>query len=100
MSARQKIVENLINLLHKDTNLKNALEVSLQEARQPGIETLEQFYSFLDKILTHIPTEKELMPSVREFYYVLSKSPDDILKKVYYQNALRIIPGIDKSLFE
>lgn len=26
--------------------------------------------------------------------------PDDILRKVYYQNALRIIPGIDKSLFQ
>jgi len=25
--------------------------------------------------------------------------PDDILKKVYFQNALRIIPNIDKSLF-
>lgn len=25
--------------------------------------------------------------------------PDDVLKKVYYQNALRIIPGLDKSRF-
>lgn len=25
--------------------------------------------------------------------------PDEVLKKVYYKNALRIIPGIDKSLF-
>jgi hypothetical protein len=24
---------------------------------------------------------------------------DDILKKVYYKNALRIIPNIDKTLF-
>lgn len=26
--------------------------------------------------------------------------PDDILKKIYYKNALKIIPRIDKSLFE
>lgn len=26
--------------------------------------------------------------------------PDEILKKVYYKNALKIIPNIDKSLFE
>ncbi|EDY84843.1 Amidohydrolase family [Verrucomicrobiia bacterium DG1235] len=26
--------------------------------------------------------------------------PDEILKKVYYKNALRIIPGLDSSLFE
>lgn len=25
--------------------------------------------------------------------------PDDVLKKIYYKNALRIIPGIDKALF-
>lgn len=25
--------------------------------------------------------------------------PDEILKKVYYKNALRIVPGLDKSLF-
>jgi len=25
--------------------------------------------------------------------------PDDVLKKIYYKNALEIIPGIDKSLF-
>ena len=25
--------------------------------------------------------------------------PDDVLKKIYYQNALRIIPGIDPAGF-
>ncbi len=25
--------------------------------------------------------------------------PDNVLKKVYYKNALKIIPGIDKNLF-
>jgi hypothetical protein len=25
--------------------------------------------------------------------------PDDVLKKVYYKNAIRLIPKIDKSLF-
>jgi predicted TIM-barrel fold metal-dependent hydrolase len=26
--------------------------------------------------------------------------PDDVLRKVYYENALRIVPGLDRSLFE
>jgi hypothetical protein len=25
--------------------------------------------------------------------------PDDVLKKVYYENALRVIPGLDRSRF-
>ena len=27
------------------------------------------------------------------------RMPDEVLKKLYYKNALRVIPGIDKSLF-
>jgi len=79
--ARQKVVQKLQNLLESNAELKNAVEVSLREAKQPGMNRLEEFYNYLDNILTHIPTEKELMPSVRVFYFVLSKSPNDILKK-------------------
>ncbi|HVS04045.1 MAG TPA: amidohydrolase, partial [Thermoanaerobaculia bacterium] len=25
--------------------------------------------------------------------------PDEVLRKIYFENALRIIPGIDRSLF-
>ncbi|MCK5467272.1 MAG: amidohydrolase family protein, partial [Cyclobacteriaceae bacterium] len=25
--------------------------------------------------------------------------PDEVLKKVYYKNALKIVPGLDKSIF-
>lgn len=25
--------------------------------------------------------------------------PDDVLKKIYYKNALKVIPGIDASMF-
>jgi len=27
------------------------------------------------------------------------REPDEVLRKVYYKNALKIVPGIDKSLF-
>jgi len=26
--------------------------------------------------------------------------PDDVLKKIYYENALKLLPGLDRSLFE
>src|SRR3954453_21415038 len=81
MPQRQKNVEKLINYLQSNQSIKQALEISLQKAQEPGIETLNQFYNFLDDMLTHIPTDEELMPSVRQFYYVISKSPDNILKK-------------------
>jgi len=77
----QAIVQKLQHLLAANGKLKQAVEVSLQEAQEPGLGSLEEFYNYLDDILTHIPTEEELMPSVRKFYYVLSKSPGNLLKK-------------------
>src|SRR4051794_38738694 len=81
MPAFQKNVLDLIKLLEGNQQLKNAVEISLKKAQEPGIETLRELYHYLESILTHIPNEKELMPSVRKFYFVLSKSPGDILKK-------------------
>jgi len=26
--------------------------------------------------------------------------PDEVLRKIYYANALRLVPGMDASLFE
>jgi len=81
MPARQKSVEKLISLLQSRQDLRSALQTSLEKAALPGMNSMESFYNFLDEILTHIPAERELMPSVRNFYFVLSKSPGDLLKK-------------------
>lgn len=81
MPSRQPITDKLISLLQSRHDLKKSVESSLHTAQQPGLETLDEFYEFLDKILTHIPNEKELMTGVREFYFVLSKSPERRLQK-------------------
>ncbi|HET9057084.1 MAG TPA: amidohydrolase family protein [Chitinophagaceae bacterium] len=50
-----------------------------------------------------LETEDEYFPYHKKYHafwkmYGIGLS-DDILKKVYYKNAIRIIPGIDKTLF-
>jgi phosphatidylserine decarboxylase len=80
MTQRQPAVDSLIELLESNTHLKKALETSLLDAQVADMGSLEAFYDFLDNILTHIPTEKELMPSVRKFYFVISRSPGNILQ--------------------
>jgi phosphatidylserine decarboxylase len=77
----QAVVQKLQYLLDSNAGLKHAVISSLLKANEPGMISLEEFYQYLDNILTHIPTEENLMPSVRKFYYVLGKSPDEILKK-------------------
>lgn len=50
-----------------------------------------------------LETEDEYFPYHKKYHAFWSMYgmglPDDILKKVYYKNALRVIPNIDKSLF-
>ncbi|HXS57921.1 MAG TPA: phosphatidylserine decarboxylase [Hanamia sp.] len=81
MSANQKSVEDLRSLLQSRPDLSKSLNTALKNASLPGIGTLTQFYNFLNKILVHIPTERELMPSVREFYFIIGSDPGGLLKK-------------------
>ncbi len=50
-----------------------------------------------------LETEDEYFPYHKKYHAFWAMYgiglPDDILKKVYYKNAIRIIPGIDKSQF-
>jgi predicted TIM-barrel fold metal-dependent hydrolase len=50
-----------------------------------------------------LETEDEYFPYHKKYHAFWSMYgmglPDNILKKIYYKNALRIIPNIDKSLF-
>ncbi len=77
----QTVVQKLHALLESKRELKQAVTTALQQANEPGLKGLADFYQYLDNILTHIPTEEALMPSVRQFYFVLGQGPADILKK-------------------
>lgn len=50
-----------------------------------------------------LETEDEYFPYHKKYHAFWAMYgmglPDDILKKIYYKNALRIIPGIDKTQF-
>jgi predicted TIM-barrel fold metal-dependent hydrolase len=50
-----------------------------------------------------LETEDEYFPYHKKYHAFWAMYgmglPDDILKKIYYKNAIRIIPGIDKTMF-
>jgi predicted TIM-barrel fold metal-dependent hydrolase len=51
-----------------------------------------------------LETEDEYFPYYKKYHAYWKMYgiglPDDILKKLYYKNALKIIPGLDASIFE
>jgi hypothetical protein len=63
----QTVVQRLKYLLDQRAELKDAVTYSLLQANEPGMSCLEDLYQYLNKVLTHIPTEEALMPSVWKF---------------------------------
>lgn len=81
MPAKQPSVEKLIQLLKNNPDLKQALTAAIKEAKEKDIETVEQFYQFINGMLTHIPTDKQLDASAESFWIILNKAPGDAIKK-------------------
>lgn len=80
MPSQQPSVEKLIDLLSFSPNLKTALSISIKEADQTGIKSLEDFYNFINEMLTHIPTDEQLNPDTEKFWAILNISQDNALK--------------------
>jgi len=81
MEITETSIQELKSLLAARDDLKQALEVSIQKAGPQGIDTLPDFYDFIHEMLTFIPTENEINTNQEKFYYLISESPEDLLKK-------------------
>jgi phosphatidylserine decarboxylase len=81
MKLYHPIVEELIQLLKTRTDLGRALEASITKAARPGITNLQQYFAFLDKTVTMIPTDRNQNNFITEFYYLIEHAPDKLLQK-------------------
>src|ERR1039458_607597 len=80
MTKDQPIVEELIALLKSRPDLADALKEAIRKAERSDIVTLQQYYDFLNKMVTLIPTDRDLKPVLLKFYYLIDLSPDDVLQ--------------------
>lgn len=76
----QPITLELIDLLQQKPALKNALATSVKKAAVSGITTLEEYYNYVDSMVTLVPTKRNILPEILEFYYLLDLSPNRILQ--------------------
>ena len=75
----EPIVEKLITILKARPALKTALLHSLEVANRLDAPTLEEYYKWLDKTVTLIPTDRNLYYAIVEFYYLIDH--DEQLQK-------------------
>ncbi|MDD5303581.1 MAG: phosphatidylserine decarboxylase [Elusimicrobia bacterium] len=76
----QPIVEELIAILESRPDLTDALQESIRKADRPGIETLAQYFDFLNAMVVLIPTDRNLNAFILKFYYLIDLSPGGILQ--------------------
>ena len=106
------------NLIEEIPNMYVEIAAVIAElGRQPRYAH-EFFIKYQDKILfgkdswrpEEFPTYFRVLETADEYFPYHKKYhafwamygldlPDEVLKKVYYKNALKIVPGLDKSLF-
>ena len=80
MTAHQPIVEELIALLSTRPDLVDALQLSIRKADRSGVATLPEYYEFLNRMVTLIPTDRNLNSFVLTFYYLIDQPPQGVLQ--------------------
>lgn len=111
-------LEGLGKLLDKIPNMNVGIGAIIAELGRQPRNAKKFFIKYQDRVLfgkdswkpEEFPTYFRVLESDDEYFPYHKKYhafwpmygldlPDDVLKKVYYKNALRIVPGLDKTLF-
>jgi phosphatidylserine decarboxylase len=79
-SEHQPIVDELIALLKSRPDLADALRESIRNAARPDVANLSQYYTFLNGMVTLIPTDRNLNTYVLKFYYLIDLSTGGVLQ--------------------
>lgn len=95
ITKHQPIVEELIGILEVKPDLKETPEESIRRAGCLSASTLTVDYEFSDEMVTMIPNNRNLLPKMLEFYYLIDQSPDGKLQKdnLFQQGMLKFAEG-------
>ncbi len=80
-ARHEPVVEELIGLLEERPSLHQTLEIALESSDLRGVQSMDEFFAYLDELVTWIPTEREFVPKVLKFYYIVNQAPGDSLNQ-------------------
>jgi len=78
-ALHQPVVEGLLELLDERPELREALDLAIENAALEDIGDLAAFTAYLDGLVTWIPVERDLVPKVIPLYYIINQAPGDAL---------------------
>ena len=80
-NAHQPVVAELAQLLDSRSSIKQSLQAAIDEAGIKGIAGLDEFYAYLDALITWVPVERETVPKALKFYFIVNQAPGDALNE-------------------
>ncbi|MFD2098596.1 amidohydrolase family protein [Flagellimonas iocasae] len=112
-------LDRLGELMDEIPNMNVGIGAVIAELGRQPRQARDFFIKYQDRIVfgkdswqpSEFPTYFRVLETADEYFPYYKKYhafwamygldlPDEVLKKVYYKNALRLIPSLDKSLFE
>jgi phosphatidylserine decarboxylase precursor len=75
----EPVVDELLALLEKRTDLDEAMDAAIETAALQGIDDVRSLAAYLDDLVTWIPTEREIIPKALSLYYIVNQAPEDKL---------------------
>jgi phosphatidylserine decarboxylase len=75
----EPVVTGLLGLIESRPDLKDSVEAAIDTADLKDIRDLDGFVTYLNKLVTLVPTEREVVPECLKFYYIVNQAPGDAL---------------------
>ena len=79
--THEPAVAALQALLLERADLAAALDSAIDEAQLKDIEDRAALYQHLDKILTWIPVDRQIVPKLLPFVFLVNQAPEDLLNE-------------------
>lgn len=74
-------VQALDKLLGTRTDLAESLDRAIEKAELSNIDDREDLYHHLDEVLTWVPRDRQIVPKLLPFVYLIGQAPDDRLNE-------------------
>jgi phosphatidylserine decarboxylase len=75
----EPVVDQLLSLLARRADLRASVDIAIETAALQGINDLDSFTTYLDELITWIPTEREIFPRALALHYIVNQAPEDKL---------------------
>jgi phosphatidylserine decarboxylase precursor len=83
----EPVVDQLLSLLARRADLRASVDIAIETAALQGINDLDSFTTYLDELITWIPTEREIVPRALALHYIVNQAPEDKLNNDDELNA-------------